>query len=79
MLNITAKGSGPALGLHVGAGKAPLTVNSAGQVENLNASLPGGLGAGNFIQGAGDYPRVVPRGWPAVSRGPCSRSPATAP
>jgi hypothetical protein len=53
LLTITAKGTGPALGLHVRKGKAPLTVSSATQVPNLNASLLGGLAAASFVQGSG--------------------------
>jgi hypothetical protein len=37
MLQVTNKGTGPALGLSVAPGKAPLTVNSAAKVANLNA------------------------------------------
>ena len=53
LLNITAQGTGPALSLHVRNGKAPLTVSSATQVPNLNASLLGGLPAASFVQGSG--------------------------
>src|SRR5215469_13518010 len=53
MLSVTNKGSGTALNLQVGNGKAPFSVNSSGRVANLNASLLGGLAAGQFVQGGG--------------------------
>jgi hypothetical protein len=53
MLSVTNKGRGTALSLHVAGGKAPLSVNSSARVANLNASLLGGLAAGQFVQGGG--------------------------
>lgn len=53
MLAVTNSGSGAALNLHVGRGKAPLSVNSSTRVANLNASLLGGLAASQFVQGGG--------------------------
>jgi len=53
MLSVTNKGTGPALSLTVGKGKAPFSVNSPGRVANLNASLLSGLAAGQFVQGGG--------------------------
>jgi hypothetical protein len=53
MLSVTNSGSGTALSLRVRAGKAPFSVNSAGQVAKLNASLLGGLAASAFVQGGG--------------------------
>jgi hypothetical protein len=48
-LKITNTGSGPALGLSVAAGKAPLTVNSsAGKATNLNADKLDGLDSTAF-------------------------------
>jgi hypothetical protein len=48
-LQITNTGSGPALGLSVAAGKAPLTVNSsAGKATNLNADKLDGLDSTAF-------------------------------
>jgi len=41
-------GGGPALGLTVGAGKAPFTVNSTGKVTKLNADLVDGLDSTAF-------------------------------
>src|SRR5437763_10244840 len=41
-------GGGPALGLSVGAGKAPLTVNSTGKVAKLNADLLDGQDSTTF-------------------------------
>jgi hypothetical protein len=52
-LKLTNSGTGTALGLHVGKGKAPLTVNSATQVANLNASLLDGMAATGFVHGGG--------------------------
>jgi hypothetical protein len=54
MLAVTNDGGGPALGLHVSSGKAPLIVNSSARVANLNASLLSGLAAGQFVQGGGE-------------------------
>jgi hypothetical protein len=53
MLSVTNSGTGPALSLHAGKGRAPLSVNSATRVPDLNASLLGGLAASQFIQGNG--------------------------
>jgi hypothetical protein len=53
MLSVTNSGAGAALSLQVKAGKPPLSVNSSGQVARLNASLLGGLAAGQFVQGSG--------------------------
>jgi len=53
MLSVTNSGPGTALSLQVRAGKAPLRVNSSGQVAKLNASLLGGLAASAFVQGGG--------------------------
>ena len=53
MLSVTNKGSGTALSLHVGKGKAPFSVSSSGRVANLNASMLGGLAASRFVQGGG--------------------------
>ncbi len=44
VLQVTSKGTGPALGLNVQAGKAPLTVNSSTRIANLNADLLDGIG-----------------------------------
>ena len=49
MLRITNNGSGPALELRVQPGSAPLTVNSATRVANLNADLVDGLDATAFL------------------------------
>jgi hypothetical protein len=54
MLALTNTGAGPALGLKVGNGIAPFSVNSSTQVANLNASLLGGLAPTNFVQGGGE-------------------------
>ena len=53
MLNVINSGSGTALGLHVGSGHPPFTVDSATQVAKLNASLLGGIGPAGFVQGGG--------------------------
>jgi len=53
MLSVTNSGSGTALNLHVGSGHPPLSVNSATEVANLNASLLGGIGPAGFVQGGG--------------------------
>jgi hypothetical protein len=53
MLSVTNSGTGPALSLQVAKGRAPLSVNSATRVPDLNASLLGGLAASQFIQGNG--------------------------
>jgi hypothetical protein len=53
MLSVTNSGAGTALSLQVGRGKAPLSVNSAAQVPDLNASLLGGLAASQFVKGGG--------------------------
>jgi hypothetical protein len=53
MLSVTNKGTGPALSLQVARGKAPFSVSSPAQVADLNASLLGGLAAGQFVQGGG--------------------------
>lgn len=53
MLAVINSGRGPALSLHVGRGRAPLSVNSAVKVANLNASLLGGIGPAGFVRGAG--------------------------
>ena len=53
MLSVTNKGAGTALSLQVANGKAPFSVNSSTRVANLNASLLGGLAAGQFVQGGG--------------------------
>jgi hypothetical protein len=55
MLAVTNSGSGTALSLQVGKGKAPFSVNSSARVANLNASLLGGLAASQFVQGGGRY------------------------
>jgi hypothetical protein len=52
-VKLTNSGTGTALGLHVGKGKAPLTVNSGTQVANLNASLLDGEAATGFVNGGG--------------------------
>lgn len=49
MLQVTNKGSGPALGVTVQAGKAPLTVNSTGKVTNLNADALDGSHSTDFV------------------------------
>ena len=53
MLSITNNGSGPALGLYVKPGQAPLTVNSAVKVNSLNADTVDGIDSANLMQGAG--------------------------
>ena len=53
MLNVINSGGGTALNLHVSSGHAPLSVNSATKVANLNASLLGGIGPAGFVQGGG--------------------------
>jgi hypothetical protein len=53
MLSVTNSGSGTALSLQVAKGKAPFSVSSSAQVSKLNASLLGGLTAGQFVQGGG--------------------------
>lgn len=53
MLSVTNKGAGTALSLQVAGGKAPFRVNSPARVANLNASMLGGLTAGQFVQGGG--------------------------
>jgi hypothetical protein len=53
MLSVTNSGAGAALSLQVRPGKAPLSVNSSGQVPKLNASLLGGLAASQFVLGSG--------------------------
>jgi len=53
MLKLTNSGRSTALRLNVGRGRAPLTVNSAARVANLNASLLRGLGPAAFVQGGG--------------------------
>lgn len=53
MLTVTNSGHGAALNLHVSAGHAPFSVNSATKVANLNASLLGGIGPAGFVQGGG--------------------------
>lgn len=45
---LAKRGAGPALSLKVGAGQAPLAVNSPGKVENLNADSLDGKDAGEF-------------------------------
>ncbi len=61
MLQVTNKGSGPALGLTVQAGKAPMTVNSATRVTNLNADMIDGLHASDLGQtGSIHLHRTVP-------------------
>jgi hypothetical protein len=45
--------TGTALRLQAGHSKAPFSVNSSVQVSELNASLLGGLTAGQFVQGRG--------------------------
>jgi hypothetical protein len=50
-LQLTNTGSGPALGLAVGAGKAPIVVNaSAGKATNLNADRLDGLNSTAFYK-----------------------------
>jgi hypothetical protein len=46
--------NGTALSLSSKSGTAPLAVNSSTLVPKLNASLLGGLTAGQFVQGSGD-------------------------
>jgi hypothetical protein len=56
-LQVTNTSTGSAatgVGITVASGKPPLTVNSATQVPNLNASLLGGKAASSFIQGTGN-------------------------
>jgi hypothetical protein len=53
MLSVVNSGSGTALDLHVGSGHAPFSVNSATKVDNLNASLLGGIGPAGFVHGGG--------------------------
>ena len=55
MLSVSNSGNGTALRLKVGAGTAPMTVNSATQVPDLNASFLGGLSSANYIHGGGQY------------------------
>jgi len=45
---LVKRGTGPALSLKVGAGQAPLAVNSPGKVDNLNADSLDGKDAGAF-------------------------------
>jgi hypothetical protein len=47
-------GGGPALGLSVGAGKAPFTTNSAVKVANLNADQLDGYDSSAFVRQMGD-------------------------
>ncbi len=50
-LQITNTGTGSALGIKVGAGRAPIVVNSgAGKATNLNADKVDGLDASAFLQ-----------------------------
>jgi hypothetical protein len=54
MLNITNRGSGPALGLKVAGGTAPFTVSSGMKVAKLNADKLDGIDSTRFIHGVGD-------------------------
>lgn len=55
-LQITNSGSGPALGLTVDAGKAPLVVNAkAGKATHLNADLLDGRDSAAFVFGRGHF------------------------
>jgi hypothetical protein len=49
LTNTSATGGSTALGLTVGAGKAPFTVNSSGKVTNLNADRLDGIDSTEFI------------------------------
>ena len=49
MLRVENEGSGPALDLRVGEGEAPMTVDSAARVDDLNADQVDGQGADDFV------------------------------
>ncbi|HTX68717.1 MAG TPA: hypothetical protein VMH50_06180 [Thermoleophilia bacterium] len=52
-LQLVNTGGGPALGLNVGAGKAPFTVNSGATVQNLSADTLDGIDSNGFARQGG--------------------------
>ena len=60
LLRINNNGGGPALDLRVEEGEAPMNVNSATRVNELNADQLDGKGAGDFLQESTDRNDFLP-------------------
>jgi hypothetical protein len=67
LTNTSATAGSTALGLTVGAGKAPFTVNSSGKVTNLNADRLDGLDSTDYVRRCGQGGVLAFAYAPAVS------------